>query len=59
MKSREGIPLSYLNHDWTALADMGGLFECVPKLQYAPIVVMPANDLNADRKATRRKRAGN
>ena len=44
--------------DWTALPDMGGLFERVAKLQYAPVVVMPANDLHADRKAARRECAG-
>jgi hypothetical protein len=52
-------PFSYLNHNWAALPDIGGLFECVAKLQYAPVVVMPANDLNANRKAAGRKRAGN
>jgi hypothetical protein len=48
-----------LNHCWTTLADMSGLFECVTKLQDPPVVMMAANDLNAYRKATRRECAGN
>jgi hypothetical protein len=39
-------------HDrWTALADVGGLFERIAQLQYAPIVVVTADDLNANGKA--------
>ncbi len=49
----------FLNHNWTPLPDVSGLFECVAKLQYAPVVMMAANDLNTDRKPTRRERAGN
>jgi hypothetical protein len=32
-------------------ADIGGLFERVPQLQYAPVVVMTANDLDFNGKS--------
>jgi hypothetical protein len=48
-----------LNDRRTTLADVGGLFERVAQLQYAPIVVVTANDLNTNRKAAGRKCAGN
>ena len=40
-----------LNSGRTALADVGGLFERVAQLQYAPVVVVTAHDLHANRKA--------
>src|SRR6201987_3047059 len=41
-----------------ATGDVGGLLEGVGALQDAPVVVMPADDLEADEQAALRKGAG-
>src|ERR1700677_4045230 len=46
------------NDRGTALADVGGLFERIAQLQYAPIVVVTADDLDANGKAAGRKSGG-
>ena len=47
------------NHNRPPPPDIRSLFERIPQLQHTPIIMMPADDLHADRKPTRRKRAGN
>jgi hypothetical protein len=56
---RRSAMIIALNHCRTTLSDMCGLFECVTKLQHAPVIMMTANNLHTYRKAARRERAGN